>query len=268
VFNRRSARTIAFATLAAGALLAIRPMASALGRWGDTLGFELFLGLIALAFAAHSRVGIRQRLGLSPSALSQSAQLALVLGVLALSFSLDGVYRLVESRESGALFEFESELAGARGVALAMSLLVYALVPGIAEELLCRGLVQRGLQRLYGPIPAIALASLFFGALHLDPVHSAFAAVIGLYLGATAHLSKSIRTSIACHIANNTAAVLGAAFAPNLGPMPTLLLVAAAVLSLSVLAWIACHHKAATPSLYPQKEGPRGLQKRCGSDDS
>jgi membrane protease YdiL (CAAX protease family) len=268
VSTRRNALALAFASLAIGALLAVRPLASSSGRFGETLGFETFLAMLALAFAARSPRGIRERLGLGPSQLSRGAVALLALGTLALSYSLDGIYRLIETPDGGVLFQFESELAGVRGGTLAFALLSFALVPGFAEEILCRGLVQRGLQPRYGPIPAILLASLFFGALHVDPVHSAFAAILGLYLGAIAYLAQSVRASMGCHVANNTAAVLGAAVAPGSGPMPTPSLVIAAAFSLGVLGWIWRHHRPTASAHIPKKEGPRGLQKRCGLDDS
>jgi membrane protease YdiL (CAAX protease family) len=268
VSTRRNALALAFASLAVGALLAVRPLASSSGRFGETLGFEIFLAMLALAFAARSPRGIRERLGLGPSELPRGALALLALGTLALSYSLDGIYRLIETPDGGVLFQFESELAGVRGGTLAFALLSFALLPGFAEELLCRGLVQRGLQTRCGPIPAILLASLFFGALHVDPIHSAFAAILGLYLGAIAYLARSVRASMGCHVANNTAAVLGAAVAPGSGPMPTPSLVIAAAFSLGVLGWIWRHHRPTASAHIPKKEGPRGLQKRCGLDDS
>jgi membrane protease YdiL (CAAX protease family) len=264
VSTRRSALALAFATLAVGALLTVRPS----GRFGEMLGFEIFLAMLALAFAARSPLGIRERLGLGPSELSKSALVLLALGTLALSYSLDGIYRHIEPPDTGALFQFESELAGARGGALAFALLSFALVPGIAEELLCRGLVQRGLQRRVGPIAAIVLASLFFGALHLDPIHSAFAAILGIYLGAIAYLAGSVRASMGCHAANNAAAVLGAAITPGVGPMPTPSLVIAAAFSLGVLGWLWRRHGPAALARTPKKEDRRELQKRRGMDDS
>jgi membrane protease YdiL (CAAX protease family) len=257
-----------FASLAVGALLAVRPLASSSGRFGETLGFETFLAMLALAFAARSPRGIRERLALGPSELPRGALALLALGTLALSYSLDGIYRLIETPESGALFQFESELAGARGGTLAFALLSFALLPGIAEEILCRGLVQRGLQLRYGPIPAILLASLFFGALHVDPIHSVFAAILGLYLGAIAYLAGSVRASMGCHVVNNTAAVLGAAVTPGIGPMPTPSLIIAAAFSLGVLGWLWSHHRPTDTARAPKKEDLRGLQKRRGLDDS
>jgi hypothetical protein len=268
VSTRRSALALAFASLAVGALLAVRPLASSSGRFGETLGFETFLAMLALMFAARSPRGIRERLGLGPSELPRGVLALLALGTLALSYSLDGIYRLIEPSDSGALFQFESELAGARGGTLAFALLSFALVPGIAEEILCRGLVQRGLLHRYGPIPAILLASLFFGALHVDPIHSALAAILGFYLGTIAYLAGSVRASMGCHVANNTAAVLGAAATPGIGPMPTPSLVIAAAFSLGVLGWLWRHHRPTASARAPKKEGPRGLQKRRGLDDS
>ncbi len=268
VSTRRSALALAFALLAVGALVAIRPLASSSGRFAGTLGFEIFLAMLALMFATRSPLGIGERLGLGPSKLSRGALTLLALGTLALSYSLDGLYRLIELPDRGALFQFESELAGARGGTLAFALLSFALVPGIAEELLCRGLVQRGLQSRYGPIPAILLASLFFGALHVDPVHSAFAAILGLYLGAIACLAGSVRASMGCHIANNIAAVLGVAITSGLEPMPAPSRVAAAAFSLGVLGWLWHHHRPAAFARIPEKDHPRGLQKRGGLDDS
>jgi membrane protease YdiL (CAAX protease family) len=253
---QRGALALAFTSLAVGALLAVGPLASSSGRFGDTLGFEIFLAMLALAFAVRSPLGIRVRLGLGPSELSRGALALLAIGTLALSYSLDGVYRLIEPPDSGVLFQFESELAGARGGTLAFALLSFALLPGIAEELLCRGLVQRGLQTRTGPIPAILLASIFFGALHMDPIHSAFAVILGLYLGAIAHLAGSVRASMGCHIANNTAAVLGAAAAPGVEPMPTVSLVIAAAFSLGVLGWLWRHPRPTAPCPGPEKRGP------------
>ena len=252
---RRNALTLVFASLAVGALLAVRPLASSGGRFVEVLGFEIFLAMLALAFAVRSPLGVTARLGLGPSGLSRGTLALLVLGTLALSYALDGVYRLIEPPNSGVLFEFESELAGARGETLAFALLSFALVPGIAEELLCRGLVQRGLHARYSPISAILLASVFFGALHMDPIHSAFAAILGLYLGAVAYLAGRVRASMGCHIANNTAAVLGAAVIPGVGPMPAVSL-AATAFSLGVLGWVWRHHPPATPVDFPKKEGP------------
>jgi membrane protease YdiL (CAAX protease family) len=67
----------------------------------------------------------------------------------------------------------------------------------VAEELLCRGLVQRGLEGRLGAPAAIAASACVFGALHIEAVHGVFAAALGLYLGTAAYLAGSVRAAIA-----------------------------------------------------------------------
>ncbi len=264
----RSALCLACAALAVSGEAAARSPLSVGDLFADTLGFEIFFALLALGFAARSPLGIKARLGLGRSQLPIGSLALLALGTLALSYALDGIHPFFEPPGSGALYRFESELAGLRGAALALAMLSFALVPGIAEELLCRGLVQRGLSARCGPAPAILLAALFFGALHVDPIHALFAALLGLYLGAVAHLARSVRASIGCHIANNAAAVLGAAVAPGLEAPPGASVVVAAAFSFAVLAWYWRRQRPAASAPDAEKERPLELQKRAGSDDA
>ncbi len=69
--------------------------------------------------------------------------------------------------------------------------------------------MQRGASR--GWVLWLAAACLF-GAAHGDPVHAAAAAVLGLYLGTVALLAASTRAAVACHVVNNTVAVLASAW--------------------------------------------------------
>jgi hypothetical protein len=212
-----------------------------IGAFTDGIGFELFLAALALAVAARSPQGLKARLGLGPIRLPRSALALLVVGMLSLSYALDGVLTVFDLPHSDAIDQLEFSLSGARGRALSVAILSYALIPGIAEELLCRGLLQRGLQVRYGPGAAILGAALFFGALHVDPVYSLLAAVLGMYLGAVAYLAGSVRASILCHAVNNTAAVLGAALAPDFASAAPLSLLAAGAFSLGALRY--AHHR-------------------------
>nr|WP_239056945.1 CPBP family intramembrane glutamic endopeptidase [Wenzhouxiangella limi] len=59
-----------------------------------------------------------------------------------------------------------------------------ALLAGVGEELLFRGVIQGGLDGVIGPWPALALASLLFGAMHaLSRAYFVLATVMGLYMG-------------------------------------------------------------------------------------
>jgi membrane protease YdiL (CAAX protease family) len=198
---------LAIASLAFALPLAAQQPSEARQLAVASLGLVVCPWLAARARARLPRAPAAQRLGLHPGRARAPALLLLVGGTVALSHGLDGVLELSGWREHSALADLDLRLEGARGRDLALALLGIGIAPGIAEEVLCRGFVQRGLERRLPAGLAIGLAALFFGGLHLDPIHAAFAAVLGLYLGAAAWLAGSTRASILCHVVNNLAAV-------------------------------------------------------------
>jgi membrane protease YdiL (CAAX protease family) len=204
-----------------------------------SLGFELFLGILAFAGAALLPGRTSERLGLRPGRLSPAQTLLMVLGTLGVSLALDGLLDLTQLKQHSSLSEFEGLIDGARGRALLLVLLGFALAPGISEELLCRGLLQRAFVNRLGAAPGILLASAIFGALHIDPVHAIFAVPLGLYLGIACHLAGEIRTPIACHTVNNLVAVGTGAFLPELdaGGLPAVAAGAAASAGALWLVW-------------------------------
>jgi membrane protease YdiL (CAAX protease family) len=63
-------------------------------------------------------------------------------------------------------------------------LALIALLAGLGEELLFRGLLQEGLAGRIGPWPALAAASVLFGLLHpMTPAYAVLAVLAGAYLG-------------------------------------------------------------------------------------
>jgi membrane protease YdiL (CAAX protease family) len=63
-------------------------------------------------------------------------------------------------------------------------LALIALLAGLGEELLFRGLLQEGLAGWLGPWPALAAASVLFGLLHpMTPAYAVLAVLAGVYLG-------------------------------------------------------------------------------------
>ena len=216
----RAARALAL--LPIGALVALATSRAAPPGAGPAevlafqgLGTEILLLCVALAGASLGSAPLASRLGLGPGALALRWQALLVLGTVAASHGLDGVLELSGLGSDGALAQIDAALAGVRGRALWLALLGVGLAPGISEELLCRGLVQRGLATRLGPALAILLGALFFGALHGERVHAVFASALGLYLGAAAQLAGSVRVAIACHATNNLLAVAVAALVPG-----------------------------------------------------
>jgi membrane protease YdiL (CAAX protease family) len=175
------------------------------------------------------------QLGLGRGRVRLRGLVALVLGTSALSLALDAVLRLAGLRESGSLAEFDRAIADTRGISLFVAVGAFALAPALGEEILFRGLLQRGLVPRLGPAPAITLAAGAFAAVHGDLVHAGAAFGLGLYLGTMAHLAGSIRVSALCHATNNLAAVLSAASESGPTPIPTALIPALALAALGAL---------------------------------
>ena len=80
----------------------------------------------------------------------------------------------------------------------------FALLPGVSEELLFRGVLQRSVKR---PALAIAASGVGFALFHVDPHHVAGVLPLGLFLAWVAQRSSTWVTVFA-HVANNTFAIL------------------------------------------------------------
>src|SRR5688572_30220148 len=160
------------------------------------IGIGLAVFAIGIAFAFPGRVA--RRLGLGRSRLPIGPVIALTLGTLGLSHVIDAVLTIWAPRavEGSVVTGISRGLAGPRGWDFTIALLGSVIAPALGEELLCRGLLQRGLAGLFGqaerwipqavrwigPAAAIAFTSLFFGRLHGELLHGAIAACLGAYL--------------------------------------------------------------------------------------
>jgi membrane protease YdiL (CAAX protease family) len=267
--TRRGLVTIMLPVVLAASWVALGSVPSD-GDWGSYwvgLRVAVFLAFFTVAVASSSRLGMSSRLGLGKSRLSWAALLMLALGTLSLSYGLDGVYQMVPHADSTPAV-LERELAGARGAEIVLALLCFALAPGIAEELLCRGLVQRGLETRRGPAVAILGAALLFGVLHADPVYSILTALIGAYFGVVAYLAGSVRASIVCHATNNAVAVLWAASETDSAAAGPIAIALSTAFSLLVLVGLWRRLKPDLDASGPRASREPGLQPQAGSDDS
>ena len=174
-------------------------------------------------------------LGWEPGRLSAPTHGLLILATLGLSHALDGTLTLLDLRDQSAVGAIGEALAGIRGVELAAALVAVGLMPAIAEELLCRGLVQRSLLERFGPGVAIAGSSLLFAALHGEVTHALLAAPLGVHLGIIAWWGGSTRPAMLCHALNNVGAVCLGVWGFDL-PGPPLLHLAMGGL-LAALGW-------------------------------
>jgi len=83
------------------------------------------------------------------------------------------------------------------------TLLLFAVVPAVCEELAFRGFILSGLRHLGRKWLAILLASLFFGLTHTIAQQQIMATVTGLVLGFIAVQTGSLFPAIAFHLTHN-----------------------------------------------------------------
>ncbi len=78
---------------------------------------------------------------------------------------------------------------------------------GFGEELLFRGIIQRELSALMGPVPGLLLASAMFGVMHLtwhSALEVAYTALVGLVLGYVYRRTGSLAAPMVAHGVGNT----------------------------------------------------------------
>jgi uncharacterized protein len=103
------------------------------------------------------------------------------------------------------------EITGHNGPRVLVAVLAMAIISGVFEEVLIRGVVFRFLEQWFGSVAALALSAFLFGALHLaNPGASWLAAIAialeaGILLGAIYMLTRRLWAAIGLHMAWNAA---------------------------------------------------------------
>lgn len=164
--------------------------------------------LVVSLVAARLLGGVRMGLRIDASRATALGVAAAVLGTIGLSVAAGATSELLGLGHGGVTETVGAALGGATPVALAAAVCAVAIAPGIAEETFFRGLMQTRLSASFGRWPAIVIASLAFGLIHLDAVQSSFAFVIGMFLGWCTERFGGIRPTIIAHATNNAAFVL------------------------------------------------------------
>lgn len=95
------------------------------------------------------------------------------------------------------------EVAVAARPSMVVALAIAAGCAGACEEVLFRGYAQTRLVQRLGGRAGIVLTAILFGAVHLDVVQGAFAALYGAVLGAVAFQRRSIALGVIAHLLNN-----------------------------------------------------------------
>jgi len=96
--------------------------------------------------------------------------------------------------------EIDETLAPYFARASTLDLLIIALLAGLGEELLFRGVIQAFLLELTGTAIALIVTSLMFGLLHLiTPTYAILASAFGLYLGGLLLATGDVLVPIVAH---------------------------------------------------------------------
>jgi len=135
---------------------------------------------------------------------SVSLQIA---GFVGFSYVLNGLAQWTPDYAASTLAQGLSTVPRDTLADLSLALIQYAIIPGLFEELLFRGIVFAILTKLLGPGSAVLGSAVLFGAIHLDPHHAVVATLLGLQLGLIRHL-HGLSVAVAAHVANNTAFIL------------------------------------------------------------
>ncbi|HMG09671.1 MAG TPA: CPBP family intramembrane glutamic endopeptidase [Mucilaginibacter sp.] len=88
------------------------------------------------------------------------------------------------------------------------SLVTVIIAAPIMEEILCRGILLKGLLKNYSPQKAILISAIFFGVMHLNPWQALPAFCAGLFLGWVFYKTQSVIPGMIIHATINATASL------------------------------------------------------------
>lgn len=136
--------------------------------------------------------------------------------------------------------------------ALLMNILVIGIVPGIGEELVFRGIIQKEFQSyLKNPYIAIIISSIIFSALHLQFEGFLPRFILGMVLGLLYYWTGNLWVNIAVHAFNNGLQVLLTYFNPAMAdqdlesavPVRWYVLIISLVFTIALGYWFVQQHR-------------------------
>lgn len=94
--------------------------------------------------------------------------------------------------------------------------LATCILAPLCEEMLCRGVIMRGLVRHNGPRKAIIWSALIFAVIHMNPWQGIPAFIIGLFFGWVYYRTGSLVSTIFLHFVNNSSSIVMTKIFPDL----------------------------------------------------
>ncbi len=114
--------------------------------------------------------------------------------------------RISFSPISKAMEEYDSQMEEAfdyTKTEIYLSVVASCILAPIVEEMLFRGCVLEGMLQLKHPYLSIVLSAIYFGVMHVQPIHIGYAILSGICLGLIYYYTKNICMSILSHIIFN-----------------------------------------------------------------
>ena len=167
---------------------------------------QALFGLLAAAGALALGGGVRARLGLvRPRGGWPVLAVAVLLEVLTFAIGIAAAYALLPAGfEAPAEARRLTAMLGAAPLGLWLLLIAaMSILPGICEEALFRGLLQRRLAEGWGPVAAVLATGFVFALLHPPPVRSLILLPGCLWLGYVAWRCGSILPGVVLHAGTN-----------------------------------------------------------------
>jgi sodium transport system permease protein len=178
--------------------------ASHIGVVGSLLLTQALILVMPLGVIRRGHYDWRRTLALRlPRPQVWPAMLVLVIGAWLLGIELASLQNLVWPFPEDFLKRFAELFESLNALPLAGSLALVALLPGVCEELLCRGFLLQSLRPRYGTGAAVLLAAVTFGLLHLDPYRLIPTIFLGLLFGLVVVWTGSVYPAMLAHACNN-----------------------------------------------------------------
>ena len=153
-----------------------------------------------------------------------------------------GMKEWMQSQEKSAEQTVKALLSAQSLNDLLLNLFFVAVLAGVGEELLFRGLIQRILVRKYGRWTGIVIAAILFSAMHMQFFGFFPRFLLGVVLGILFAYSGSLWVAILAHFFYDAMLITAAYMNPDLleaeSVIPLLQLIAPALISLLLSVWV------------------------------
>jgi sodium transport system permease protein len=180
------------------------------GHWG-ILGIEWGLIFLPVILAIwYNKVNFKKSLNLkSFNSIALLGSIMLIFGGLILTAFIAQI-QIKFFPETVKISEAMEQILNLKitGLHPVLGIFLFAISPGICEELLFRGILLSSLKERFSPAYTIIIVAILFGIFHMHIFRILPTAVIGLYLTFIVYKTGSVYLSIIGHSLNNALALM------------------------------------------------------------